>query len=320
MNLAQAWKGFWFKEGPYFDLAVMRIFAVGLQCFLLLNNSLGELLYSLNLDSSLFRPLPIFRLLMLPFEGNLSPGLPDKEFIMALYWVTVVAGFLALIGLATNFALVLFSLGCVYVQSFLYSFSDFHHPEAIMMVGLCALALAPSGRVLSVDAVLRSRCHAVSSAPVSMLDYSGRDATWALRFIQCFFALMYISAAVAKFAIGGLEWANGFTLQYKLVQDGFRKGIDFALWASQFHFPILISQIVVLFFQSTYFLVIFFPRLRWIYLPLGLMFHIGIYIALKAPFPQWLVFYAAYIPWAGAIKYFAGQQVVPARTAAAGSA
>lgn len=318
MSFAQAWRGFWFKEGPYFDLAVVRILAVGLQCFLLLNNSLGELLYSLTLDSSLYRPLPIYRLLMFPFQG-MEATMPGDGLVMGVYWVTMAAGFLALIGLATNIALVVFAAGNIWVQSFLYSFSDFHHPEAIMMVGLCALALAPSGRVLSVDALLRGRRGARPSKQVPMVDYTGSDAVWALRFIQCFFALMYISAAVAKFALGGLEWANGFTLQYKLIQDGFRKGIDFALWASQFHLSIFFAQILVLVFQSTYFLVIFFPKLRWFYLPLGLMFHIGIYIALKAPFPQWLIFYAAYIPWAGAIKYFAAQQVVPARPVAAGS-
>jgi hypothetical protein len=48
--------------------------------------------------------------------------------------------------------LLLFAAGNVFLQSVVYSFGEFHHPEGLMMIGLVVLALSPSGRALSLDA------------------------------------------------------------------------------------------------------------------------------------------------------------------------
>ena len=50
-------------------------------------------------------------------------------------------------------------------------------------------------------------------------------------------------------------------------------------------------------FQVTLALAVIFPRLRWIYVPLGLGFHAGNWILLNAPFPEWMALYAVFIPW-----------------------
>lgn len=36
MNIVGGWRKFWFSDGSYFDLAIVRIMAVGLQCYVLL--------------------------------------------------------------------------------------------------------------------------------------------------------------------------------------------------------------------------------------------------------------------------------------------
>jgi hypothetical protein len=66
-------------------------------------------------------------------------------------------------------------------------------------------------------------------------------------------------------------------------------------------------------FQATFVLILFFPRLKWIYLPLGLCFHVLIYVTLRAPFPQWIVLYIVYIPWSEAFRWLATARVPAAK-------
>ena len=100
----------------------------------------------------------------------------------------------------------------------------------------------------------------------------------------------------------GLDWANGFTLQYYLARDGLRWDSPLAYWLSQHHVLILLAQYGVLLFQATFALAVIFPKLRWIYVPAGLCLHIGIYVTLTAPFFQWIALYAVFIPWAEALR------------------
>jgi hypothetical protein len=211
---------------------------------------------------------------------------------------------LSLIGLLTNFSLVVFATTSVYLQAYLYSFGDFHHPEAVMMIALSVLAISPSGRVLSLDAWLRRRTRGDAA---SMLDVQSEFAGWPLKLIQWFFVLMYLSAVWSKLSASGFEWANGYTLQFYLARDGFRWGSDFGVWMSQFHLLVLLSQIGVLLFQATFSLAVIFPKLRWIYVPAGLALHVMIFVTLRAPFFQWIALYAVFIPWSEAVRLIRGQ-------------
>lgn len=307
MHPISIWQRFWFRPAPYFDLAVLRIGAVGLQCYLMLSTVFTELGYANGLGNELFAPLPVFKILMAPFGWGERP---DAEPMLMIFWLTLAVGIAALFGILTNVTLALFALGNLFLQSFIYSFSDFHHPSAIMIIGLSALALSPCGRVLSVDNWVQQRLRPVGGVPVGILDYAGPNANWPIRFLQLFFPLMYLSAVSSKIATGGLDWANGFTLQYYLIHDDLRKGgLDLALWLSQHHVTISIMQVAVELFQATFFLIVFFPRLRWIYLPFGICFHTANWLLLQADFPQWILFYAVYVPWAKAVKWLATAQV-----------
>jgi hypothetical protein len=108
---------------------------------------------------------------------------------------------------------------------------------------------------------------------------------------------MYLSAVVAKAYGPGGEWLNGFTLQYYMIQDGIRNGGDFALWLSQFHTFLYMAQIIVLAFQGTFWIVLFYPKAKWLYIPLGLFFHLFILFSLQAPFYHWIILYSVFILW-----------------------
>lgn len=307
MNVKTAWNRFWFADAPYFDLALLRIIAVGFHVFFLLAYQFEVLPYSLSLPASQYEPLYLLKAFVWPWGFATPPG---AQIVYGLFWATVLFGFSALIGFLTNITMFCFAIGSLLLTAFIFSFGDYHHPEAVLLIGLLVISLGPCGRVMSVDNLLR-RHRGTRLIRVPLLEAKSPYAGWPIKLIQCLYPLMYLSAAVAKLAYNRytLDWANGYTLQYYFIQDHIRKGIPLAMWASQFHYFIWFGQIVVLTFQLTYFLVVPFARLRWIYLPLGAMFHIGNYLILKAPFPQWVALLAVYIPWAVAFQRLASKQV-----------
>lgn len=289
-----AWQRYWFSPAPCLDLAVVRIIIVAVHLF-----SAWHLVDAATeraaLPDEIWEPLIILKLMNLPFGWGFRP---PPEVLHAINTICLAAGLLALVGLFTNLSLAVLAFTSVYLQAFVYSFGDFHHPEAVTMIALSVLALSPSGRVLSIDSVfLRGR-----RAWQDLLTAESEFAGWPIRLLQWFFVLMYLSAVWSKLS-EGLDWPNGFTLQYYLIQDGLRWDSPFALWLSQFHILIWLGQLAVVTFQATFALAVIFPILRWIYVPAGLMLHTFIFLSLKAPFFSWMALYSVFIPWRDALHW-----------------
>jgi hypothetical protein len=148
-----AWDRYWFSPAPLFNLAVTRIVIVGFQLVILVCwNPVTHVFPRLLELEHLYWPLPILRILTVPAGWNWLPGL---GVLSAIYWMTLAVGVSALVGFFTRTSLAVFCMGSVFLQAFAYSFIDFHHAEAIMMIALGILSLAPSGETLSVDDMRR---------------------------------------------------------------------------------------------------------------------------------------------------------------------
>lgn len=304
MMILDRWNKYWFASAPYVDLAVIRILIVGLQLYIMVN-AFSLYVNTASLPAETFMPLPAFKVLMLPWGWGARP---DEYMIVAVFWSTVTVGVLAFIGFLTNISLFLFALGAMFLQSLLYSFGEQHHSEALMMIALLVFSFGPCGKVFSVDSYI-GRLMSKGCGEVRILDYTSPFAGWPIKLLMILFALIYLSAITSKMMHGGVEWINGITLQFYLVQDGLRWDSGLGIWLAQYHEFIFLVQIVVVFFQVTFFLIIFFPKLRWVYLPVGLLFHIGIYLTLRAPFPQWMMLYALFVPWSLVFEWLASSSV-----------
>ena len=77
MNIAKKWNDYWFGPGRTFDLALIRVVLVGLQCFVLLSYSFPTLVYTLGLPEYLYQPRVVLRLLM-PWTMPPYPGADQK--------------------------------------------------------------------------------------------------------------------------------------------------------------------------------------------------------------------------------------------------
>ena len=94
------------------------------------------------------------------------------------------------------------------------------------IITLAVLTLSPAGGALSVDDLLR-RLREVDRGvrvPPDPLAGESRFARWPLLVVQWTFALIYLSAGYHKLKASGLDWMNGWTLQYYVLRDAIRWG------------------------------------------------------------------------------------------------
>jgi len=309
MNLWKRWRHYWFYPAPLIYLAACRIVFVAFQLFQLsILDRRGEFSRLSALPNDLYHPLPILRLLTFPVEWVTAGAVhwrdwqfrPSVEVLEGVYWVTYVAGVLALIGLKTNPSLFVFATGSIFLQAFFYSFKDFHHPEALLLITLIALAFSPAGRVLSIDDLRRRLALALKRRKFVDFHLARRRsvlAWWPLLLVQWLLALVYFSAALSKLKMSGFDWANGYTLQYYLLQDGVRWGSNVGVWLGGQHTLVWLMSWMSLIFEGTFFLAVLFPALALVYIPIGAAFHAGIYVAMRAPFFHYFPLYLAFISW-----------------------
>jgi predicted DCC family thiol-disulfide oxidoreductase YuxK len=291
-QLLKAWRKYWFRPTPVLYLALLRIIAVGAQLIMLLVEDVYNLRHFAGLASlpdSMYKPLPVLQLFLLPFGLDARPSL---GLLTVSYWITVVAGMGALLGLKSRFSLLIFAAGNTFLQAFAYSFGDLHHREALMMVTLWLLALSPAGGGLSLDSYVASWQSSLRQG----LRKKSIFAAWPILLVQNLLGLVYLDSALRKIYAGGADWVNGYTLQYYLYSDASRRGSAFGLWLAQQHTLACVLSWITILWEGTFFLVLIFPRLVWLYLPVGIALHAGMGLAGVAWFPQFIALYAAFIP------------------------
>jgi hypothetical protein len=291
-QLFKAWRKYWFRPVPLAYLGLFRIVAVGTQLIILLMEGgygLRQLAGLASLPDSMYKPLPALQAFLLPFGLDARPSF---ALVTVIYWITAAAGIGALVGWMSRFSLLLFAVGNTFLQAFAYSFGDLHHREALMIITLWVLAVSPAGGTLSLDSYLASR----NSSRRKTLRDTSIFAAWPLLLVQNLFGLVYLDAALRKLYAGGLDWLNGYTLQYYLYSDASRRGSAFGLWLAQQHTLACVLSWISILWEGTFFLVLIFPRLVWLYLPLGIALHVGMALAGVAWFTQFIALYAAFIP------------------------
>jgi predicted DCC family thiol-disulfide oxidoreductase YuxK len=301
-----SWKEYWFRPWPLINLAVTRIIIVGFQLHALIrfdqHKHFAE--YARRPDD-LYDALPVVNMLLLPMGWEQRPS---ESFCHGVYWVTLVSGWFALLGLLTNPALILLTSGSLLITGYNYSFRDYHHPEGVLMIALMALALSPAGRSLAIDDLwrrMRRNQRTMRFDPYRRLDDLSEFARWPLVLLRWAYALIYFSAFKSKIQ-GGLEWANGHTLRYYMYQDGLRWGefgwASWSLWLAEYHWLNVTLSWATLLFEGLFFLVLIFPRLAWIFIPAGTGMHLGIWFAIRAGFFTFIACYTVFIPWAEAFR------------------
>ena len=250
------WNAYWFPTTSTRSLSICRIIAVTVQLLWFLPR-FAPLRVQINLlekNSEFIDPQLIIRAVsaVVPRELLFTP-----EGFTALYWVTVIAGIGALIGLYTRTSLFVLALGSWILIAHKYSYADVHHPEALWAIFLLVLAFSPSGESLSIDALRRRRRDGTAAtAPESLVD----TAMWPLKLMHVLLAMTYFSTGMTKLLSGGLEWMNGYTLQSYLFQDAIPRDMPLGIWLAQHHDLVVVLSVFTILFEVFFFVSLVLPR------------------------------------------------------------
>ncbi len=272
------WNAFWFPLTSTLPLAGARIVTVAAQLFWFGPN----LAHHINLatqNTHFSDPQPMIRLI-----NHLLPRhvLFSAEGLTAVWYVTIIAGVMALIGWRTRTALFVFALASWFWVSHGYSYADVHHREAPYALFMMALPFAPSGARLSVDALLRRRR---GLPPVLTSDL----ALWPLRFGHVVLTMTYFSTGATKLLSGGLRWMNGYTLQNYVLSDAIDRHIPLGLWVAQHYWLCVALSVGTVIFELFYFVSLLLPRVASLIFLGAVFFHIGLYFVAGHPFYQFIV-------------------------------
>jgi hypothetical protein len=290
-RLHAAWDAYWFRPGSLRRLAYCRI--LFFTFFLIYHNMHDRGGLTSFSGTDVYAPMLITRVLHdilgVPYLT------PSVQYLLYVLMVAFAAA--SLLGLRTGLSTMLTALVYTYLKAEAYSHGGYvHHPDAIVALSLWALALSPCGEVLSLDALRRRRGGTAFPARAVTGDVRSTSilATWPVRFISLFLAIAYFLAGGCKVWLGGgLGWVNGDTLRYYLVQGAMPLGMRL----SDHHLVTQLMSIVTVLFELTFWLVLVFPALTWIYVLYGLSFHIGSIYLMNVHFIPFLMGYVFLLDW-----------------------
>lgn len=116
---------------------------------------------------------------------------------------------------------------------------------------------------------------------------------WALRLMQCVVAGVYLQAGLEKLFISGWEWFSPLTLKSHLLLHPTALGLQIA------ESPLLcvLGSWFMIIFQIGFVSILFFPKLKYIFLPAGVFFHLSTFVLMNVGglVSYWYLVYAIYL-------------------------
>lgn len=273
------WNAYWFPETSTLYLSITRIVMVATELFWL-SRPLRDHLNLVEKNTEFINPQLLISAIAAMVPRDL---LFSTSGFTIFYWVVWVAGLFALVGLFTRVALFVFALGTWILISHIYSYGDRHHTEAVFAFVLMALAFAPSGRRLSLDALLRRRAR--PTAEVERVD----TAMWPLKLAHVLLAMTYFSTGMTKIIFGGSQWFNGYTLQGYTFADAINRNIPLGIWLGQQHTLAIVLSVFTILLETFFFLSLFLPRLAPLIFISAFFFQVGLLLTGGHDFYQHMV-------------------------------
>jgi vitamin K-dependent gamma-carboxylase-like protein len=273
------WNRYWFPTTTTRPLALCRIIAVTAQLVWHIPDLEPQIKLALK-NQAFVDPQALIRAIsfIIPRSVFFTP-----QVITALYWITLVAGLTALVGLFTRTSLFVFALGNWIFISHKYSYAELHHTEALFCIFLMALAFAPSGQSLSIDALIRRHRARRAGTATALLERSD-TAMWPLKLAHVLLALTYFSTGASKLLASGLGWMNGYTIQIYTFADAMGHNRPLGIWLAQYHTLGVLLGAFTVFFELFFFVSLILPRTAPFFFLTAIFFHVGLYVLMGHPF------------------------------------
>ena len=240
-----------------------------------------------SLPPTILRPTGVMQLLPWSFYDQLQTpsGILILKTLMVSSLLLSTIGFGTVISTKTSLVLV------VFYQGLLRSFGHFNHDEMIAVYFMVVLAFTPCGDAFSIDSRLRKT---LKERPAFAYAYP-------ILLMQLLLAWAYFSSALIKIRVAGMKYLSADNLPAlaifhsldNLHDTSFK--IAFMLPQVKQYLPFAVA--LVLIWELLFPLAIFFQRLRWWILGIGVAFHIATLFVMNIFFPHQLAMYLIFINW-----------------------
>ena len=233
------------------------------------------------------------------FYMDVFERMPSLDVSTTLQTCGLVAALLAAAGLAIKASLPLALVCWLILQGMLNSIGRIIVGDAVLT--LCLLVLlacgAAAGEAWSIRPPLQLfRKFRREPGPRPRIPPRGERYGWPIRTAMIVIALAYFFAGLQKWRYSGLPWVTSDNLRYILYGQAHPGGL--ALFIADR--PLLAHAFAAgsLLLETCFPLLLFVPKLRWLFIPSVIAMHVAIRIALGLDYSaQWLTALIVFVNW-----------------------
>ena len=239
------------------------------------------------LPVTILRPTGVMKFLPWSFYDRLltPSGMALLEVSMIASLALSTAGLFTIVSTKTSLLLVVFYQGLV------RSFGHFNHDEMLAVYCLAVLAFTPCGDEFSLDQRLRKKTEVRPAFAYA----------FPILLMQLLMAWVYFSSALIKLRAGGLGYLSADNLPslaiYHSLDNLHDSAFRLAFWLPQMKAYVPFVMALVLLWELFFPLAVFIPRLRWLILGGGVIFHLSTLFFMNIFFPHQLALYPLFINW-----------------------
>jgi len=247
---------------------------------------------------------------------NLFERMPSQEVVTTLQICGVGAALVAAAGLALRASLPVAFVCSLTLNGMFQSALPVRFYNDIVLT-LCLLVLLACGAAASeawsmrepVRRALRSfRCRSAPEPSIALNPTTnGERYGWPIRTAMIAIALAYFLVGFQKWRNSGLPWVTSDNLRWILYasSDGRSHPTGLALFIADRPLLAHVFAAGSLLLETCFPLVLFVPRLRWLFLPGVVAMHVGIRLAIGLDYSaQWLTLLIVFVNWPVVVASF----------------
>jgi hypothetical protein len=239
------------------------------------------------LPPTILRPTGAMKFLPWSFYDQLQTpsGMMILKIALVVSLLLSTAGLLTVVSTKTSLLLV------VFYQGLLRSFGHFNHDEMLAVYCLAVLAFTPCGDEFSFDSWLLKKRRELPAFAYA----------YPILLMQLLMAWVYFSSALIKLRVAGLKYLSPDNLPALAIFHSLDNLHDthfrLAFWLPQLKAYLPFAIALVLVWELLFPLAIFWRRMRWWILGVGVVFHVATLFAMNIFFPHQLAMYLIFVNW-----------------------
>jgi hypothetical protein len=278
------WNNFWFAAGSPVTLGVCRALFFGLLFGWMVTHDFSAWG---GYSQVFWMPIWLFDTFDLPQLSGSS--------IAAMQAIWKGALLLSTVGLWTRAATVTaFVLG-VYLMGLPHNFGQTQHFDTLVVFVTGVLAVSRAGDAVSLDALLARRRGRTPTCD------NPWEYTWPIRFVWVAISLIFCAAGISKLRHSGLEWVFSDNLSLLLLRQQYHLSdgeplTNWGIWVANQPAVVRTMAASSIAIEVLFPLVLFGRVAKFVLVPAGLAFLVGIRVLMGPTFEQFMICYVFWAP------------------------